>query len=141
MESGPITPADTLSTAMNQGRRVGTLAPRPRSLLRLIGFVHITGLPTTNGVLITSQVAQRGRWDECEGKVVVVTKDGEVWIGATSDDAQIQKAEAECLRQVCPNGRGIDFPDWEGINTGYIIQRSIHSDYNPDPRHLCHDQK
>ena len=81
-----------------------------RGLLCRDGFVHITGLPYRDLALkdddglplegtIQPSRSELGRWDRNNGKMVVVTIWGEVWL-STSDEFDVP-----ALEDICPNGR------------------------------------
>ena len=80
--------------------------------LRMAGFVHITGLPvhyggTVEETLIQARYCDFGYWDSNKGKIVVVTKDGEVWLAAhTADTARIASGNTG-IYVPCSNGETI----------------------------------
>ena len=103
--------------------------------LRALGFVHVTGLPKSNDVVIASpEESDWGRHDSNNSTQTVVTMDGQVWIRRATD-SYIPDCD---LRELAPNGRGamvhcsnneridgdlllarVADPGWKGLNGRY----------------------
>jgi len=89
-----------------------------RSLLQSLGFVRVDGLNANGQVTdkyeIQADPERVGRWDYNNGTFVVVTTDGEVWIGrcpaSTSDHNRLTLS--------CPNGQGAFVPCSNGERIG-----------------------
>ena len=95
---------------------------RTRKLVDL-GFVNVTGLPTQSmpnepGEPIQAQRSQLGKHDYNNGKMVVVTEDGEVWLRGGHLDPSL-------LGDICPKGNGAFVPctNGESINGSYLLER------------------
>ena len=107
--------------------------------LRGWGFVHVTGLPTWNlfgrpNYVIQAHQSELGCWSHNNGKVVVVTPDGEVWLG-------IWGGHSCPLSKFCPNGIGAFVPcsNGEQIPMLLLLTRvkdpysNCQGDYSPIP--------
>ena len=77
--------------------------------LASLGFVHVTGLKVHGPMkgqekeieAMTKELV--GRWDTNNGKVVLVTLDGQVWLGKGL-------LPNELVAELCPNGQGAFVP-------------------------------
>lgn len=81
--------------------------------LRGAGFVHVTGLPyrdlwREDGSPVEGRIkpvrSQCGRWDYNNGKTVVVTTGGEVWLSAGEAIGDLR------ISDICPKGLGAFVP-------------------------------
>lgn len=106
-----------------------------REKLAIAGFVHVTGL-TAFGLgeeksVIGENLPARslGKFDSNNGKVVVVTIGGEVWLGSTMQNPH----RAKLVIEFCPNGRGAHVPCSNGEQLGMndVLNRLANPDYNP----------
>lgn len=86
-------------------------------------FVNVTGLPAqyagNEPEPIQARSCDLGRHDTNNGKMVIYTLDGQVWL---KDGYDIDQA---LLHQLCPNGRGAFVPlsNSEEVSVGYILRR------------------
>ena len=89
-----------------------------RTMLRELGFVRVDGLMAHSQVTgkyeITPETERVGRWDYNNGTFVVVTMDGEVWIGRRP----VSASDYESLTLSCPNGQGAFVPCSNGEKVG-----------------------
>jgi hypothetical protein len=95
-------------------------------LLQQLGLVHVTGLRSwnvngSNPDPIQAHKAHLGCWDYNNGKLVVVTVDGEVWLG-------VAIANFRCCpshREICPHGQGAFVPcsNGEELSTHSLLRR------------------
>lgn len=101
-----------------------------RQLLQKSGFVHITGLlyhdsalMDYSGRLVQDRVKpgryECGCWDQNNGKTVVVTTEGEVWLSTASPD------DVPDLETICPRGRGAFVPmsNTDVVDANCLLQR------------------
>jgi hypothetical protein len=87
----------------------------------------VTGLQTTDcyddeiGV-IKAHEEHFGRWDSNNGKIVINTEDGQVWLAAYSPDYKRQQVLAHSL---CPKGTGAFVPcsNGETIHVSPVLRR------------------
>ena len=86
------------------------------------GLVHVTGLPVTRGDEECGPIQTRrnelAHHDANNGKVVLITEDGEVWIGVGSD-AQHEM----CLKYAREMGAFVPCSNGEQIETHLILAR------------------
>jgi hypothetical protein len=93
--------------------------------LQSLGFVHVTGLrawgPSPNAEPYKIQACrdQLGCWNYNNGKLVLITKDGEVWLGAGMDPCDL------ALLDIVPNGKKGFVPcsNGEQLATHAILRR------------------
>lgn len=103
-----------------------------RETLAKAGFVHITGL-TEHHILGAEAVIgndlparELGKWDQNNGKMVIITEGGEVWLAVASGSLP-----ENFLRTVCPNGRGAYVPcsNGETIDFNTLLSRIANPEY------------
>ena len=94
------------------------------SQLAIAGFVHVTGLGTQ--ILRVEDVIKAnerdlGRWNTYNGKTVLVTVDGQVWLGKGL-------LSNELVAELCPNGQGANIPCSYGemIYVDRLLDRFAH---------------
>ena len=105
--------------------------------LRAMGFVHVTGMMTYDaggtreGYRIEADKSGLGRWDYNNGKTVVVTVDGEVWLRAGGDYGI---GLPNPYAKFCPRGSGAFVPcsNGEQVAMHQLLQRVA------DPYSDCH---
>ena len=112
-------------------------SPDDRKRLRDNGFVHITGLGVyerPGGTCANYNVGEKltnqdlGKWNRNNGRMVIVTIGGEIWLsGEPTNLPQL----IPLLRELCPNGQGGFVPcsNGEEIATFLFLQRSQDPDY------------
>ena len=76
--------------------------------LAVAGFVHITGMKVQRSLKdqeseVEARVRDLGRYDMNNGKTVLVTVDGQVWLGRGL-------LPEELIDELCPNGKGANVP-------------------------------
>lgn len=131
-----------------EGRLIGNVISSERLVraenLRKAGFVHITGLPVSHPGdtgqsgdrehIIQTSRQSLSRADANNGKVVVITIDGEVWLAINCENTRntaIRFAKCEGAFVPCSNG--------ETIHMSWILERLVdpYSDcggrYSPIP--------
>ncbi|MCX6766561.1 MAG: hypothetical protein NT170_02160 [Candidatus Moranbacteria bacterium] len=120
-----------------------------RGRLMAAGFIRVDGLTPrgddwrkTDGV-INSEAEQLGRYDSNNGRLVIVTEGGEVWLSLANYNLRLPpdleqlrtKALDELYREFCPRGKGVRVPCSEGgdgdLSWGSIIFRLINPDWMP----------
>lgn len=112
-----------------------------RNLLRMNGFVHVTGLKVTTRsgddeyVIGEHPHFKCGHWDRNNGKLAVVTKEGEVWIRSTVSPEREGKLETAPLQgliqMAAPNGQGAFVPlsNGEEVDFHLFLARIADPDY------------
>ena len=91
--------------------------PAVVSVLKECGFIHVTGLRTSGRKLTFTQeegyiIGQKlkpeeyGRWNYNNGKAVIVTLGGEVWLGTGVALKRMKQTTCPTLSQICPHGEG-----------------------------------
>lgn len=110
-------------------------------LLRECGFIHVTGLRTHNhahpgdkGYRIGENVPlrQAGRWDSNNGKMVIITIHGEVWLAVADRGGPVRGGTLKTLvSQLAPNGQGAYVPcsNGEEIGTHALLARAANPDW------------
>jgi hypothetical protein len=107
--------------------------------LRECGFVHVTGLDTYENVgsvleygVVRAADEHLGRHDSNNGKIVIVTEDGQVWLASYGPDYQRKQMLA---RNLCPKGSGAFVPcsNGETIHISALLPR-VSDPYNSDER-------
>jgi len=112
-----------------------------RNLMRMNGFVHVTGLGTKtrsgeNEYTIGEHSNMKcGYWDRNNCKLVVVTKEGEVWLRSTVSPERegiIETAPLQGLiNMAAPNGQGAFVPlsNGEEVDFHLFLARIADPDY------------
>jgi hypothetical protein len=92
--------------------------------LRSYGFVHITGINLRDSAFhfraVQSEIEQLGHWSERRGEIIIVTPDGEVWLGFAVN------MDTGARLKFCPEGEGeFDFhTEGEGfLFTDYFARK------------------
>jgi len=117
----------TATNSQTAGRVIGhVISPerwaRARRLMEA-GFVHVTGLPKHFGDeerenLIQAASDQKGHWDSNNGRVVVITQEGEVWLAA------LTASTGETAAAIAPkSGAYVPCSNGETIHMCYILNR------------------
>ncbi|MDO8571422.1 MAG: hypothetical protein Q7R79_01985 [bacterium] len=105
-------------------KRKKSMAPRntqplslEKELLQSAGFVRITGLQihSLNGessrIEKETDITRLGKYDQNNGKVVIVTEHGDIWIGAFQGlDRDQDRQMSVTIREFAPNGKGAFVP-------------------------------
>lgn len=96
--------------------------------LRKHGFVHVTGLMMYDGHgnstrRIQPVRRQLGKHDDNNGKMVLITEDGEVWLRTSAGPYSLELSEV--VELYAPNGRGacVYCSNGENLTTGDILDR------------------
>lgn len=116
-------------------------AQEARKLLGEQGFINVTGLtarsPYTGeqyqlGEKLPS--TERGRFGEQTfgeqaGRVVIITNDGEIWLGA----GKITPHREVLIRKLCPRGNGAWVPCSNGdhLFADELLERASNPDWTP----------
>ncbi len=92
--------------------------------LQEAGFVHVTGLVRKNVLqskvsYILPEKSDRGRWDEDQGSLILVTEEGRVWIGFVS----VLNGILPVINRACPKGKGISIRCGDEIPTQLLLMR------------------
>lgn len=112
-----------------------------RLALATNGFLHVTGLVEehplhqTGDRYIGENLPARflGHWDQNNGKIVLVTLGGEVWLRSCGGEP----VDASFLRTLAPNGRGgvyVPCSNGESLEFNVILHRLADPDWNPNSR-------
>lgn len=117
--------------------------------LKKAGFVHITGLPAYRGDKVEIESIQcpqgaEGKHGGNNGKTVLYTQDGQVWLG-TYDAAA---SDPDLIHELCPTGAGVYVPCSNGESPlfSHVLQRmvdpysSIHGNYPARPKRWIGDE-
>jgi hypothetical protein len=134
-------------TVSGDGKIIGALTDPERLAraeeFRKAGFVHVTGLPVIGHLddlrgrewCIQARSCQLGRTDCNNGKIVVVTPDGEVWLASstnnTLDFANAFNTEGGAFVP-CSNG--------ESVHMNFILERIADPYWNCHGRYLSAPQ-
>jgi len=86
-----------------------------KEALQKAGYVHVTGLevrmltftPGVKSEIIGEKLREdeKGHWDSNNGKTVIITAGGEIWLAVNP-----KELDEEILKRLCPNGRGAFVP-------------------------------
>lgn len=118
----------TENATETEDRVIGTVTPKQllrAKELQAARFVHVTGLPNSNyepngdgHVTIQAHRAHLGHHDYNNGKTVVITEDGEIWLRAGSGSVD---------SRWCPNGVGAYVPcsNGEEVPTHLLLERVL----------------
>jgi len=110
------------------------LSCRVLKVLREAGFVHVTGLPIVRSSnpdvtvgFVCANEDQLGRYDSHDSEVVLVTLDGQVWLGSTN--ALMNLNGSGIFSFLCPNGDGALVPCSNGgmIRREHLLERVANS--------------
>ncbi|OHA62932.1 MAG: hypothetical protein A2556_00670 [Candidatus Vogelbacteria bacterium RIFOXYD2_FULL_44_9] len=115
------------------------LDPKIVDLLTKGGFVNVTGLlpfggTSSGGEIQVTDPNDFGRFGSNKGKSVIVTPQGEVWLGT-------HLPESDILAKLCPRGEGARVPCSNGqyLTTFHLLHRlrdpycSFGGSYSPKP--------
>lgn len=119
---------------------VGVLAkttPEERQLLRDFGFIHVTGLKVYPDCIRDGyhmgeiNPVRLGTWNYNNGKFVIVTRGGEVWL---ADGAVTQRDLQDLLDRLCPAEPAGPVPcsNGEKIDSDDLIARLTDPDWQPN---------
>ncbi|MDD3486954.1 MAG: hypothetical protein PHF35_01075 [Candidatus Moranbacteria bacterium] len=120
---------------------VKATTPEQRARLVAAGFLRVDGLKTDGGYIIEPRVSHLGRHDSNNGKTVIVTEGGEVWLAVYSSPTSLPDWErrgsslrAELYRELCPEGTGANVPcsNGEELNFRDVLCRLANPDWIPD---------
>lgn len=104
------------------------------------GFVHVTGLraygpDSESSYVIQPQLYQLGKHDRNNGKMVLITEDGEVWLRSGAGITSLELSDTTEL--YAPNGAGAFVPcsNGEHLTTGDMLDRVMDpfSDHHGSP--------
>lgn len=114
----------------------GTLSTtEDREALRSNGFVHVLGLRAHHSVdrhrtrddyVIGAKLSadEVGKWDTNNGKIVLITTGGEVWLRATIGSLDIILG---LCKRLCPKGKGAFVPlsSGEEVSNHNLLKRVV----------------
>ena len=108
-----------------------------RAKLALFGFVRVDGMPVPE---LRHRIDDRmyaahhelGRHGYNNGKIVIVTPGGEVWLAVLHGDHHRYQ---ELYDELCPNGKGALVPLSEGeqVDSDHLLQRLSDPDWEIGP--------
>lgn len=109
---------------------------KQRARLAQFGFVRVDGLCPHSFIFgfkppLCASPFLLGRYGQKGGKVVLITKDGEIWLSA----AEGNKVPDNFVRELCPNGEGAEVPCLSYHNELRlmdILNRLVDPDCRPD---------
>lgn len=112
-----------------------------RAALAVAGFVHVTGLTAwgpmegSKSEVKVENVTDLGRFQSNNGKLVMVTIGGEIWL-AMSIEKPYFFAQSELGRELCPRGQGAFVPcsNGEYLHFTDMLARLADPDYDPNRR-------
>ncbi len=122
-----------VTTALHVSFHGTSTSTAEREVLRLVGFVHVTGLKVLHDgwqrelYIIGEKLTPNdlGKHGYNNGKTVIVTTGGEVWLKAGS-------AQVDILQRFCPNGSGAFVPlsNGESVPLHDILARFANSNHS-----------
>lgn len=146
-----MTATNSQTAGTTEGRVIGTVISPERlawaERLRVLGFVHVTGLPVCHPSdtgqhgdaehLVQAASSQLGCSGNNNGKVVIITQEGEVWIAVANMTTIMVTSNCHHSGAFVPCSNG------ESIHLHLILERmqdpysDCHGRYPaiPNPRH------
>lgn len=120
-------------------RTIERTSETQRVQLAVLGFARVDGLKATDPIQPSSEyeikavVDQLGRWDANNGRLVVVTEGGEVWLAFHPGTENFWQKLKAVTDELCPRGQGAFVPcsNGEALSWYDTMQRLSNPDWQP----------